>query len=469
MGESGWAPIKIHTTFPGCVVDETLTHAQIKAWLDNTDPESLELAGEEFLRAAKELDDQGLQKRVVSAHRTLLASWRGKEAAAAQKTLQSLHSTTQALHDALKLTGEQLKQYATVLRRYKSSVPGGYIDLSNAGGLNSDANTYGLKVPTPPPGGIAPKPNPVGDMLAREHLRKLNAEIEGINARLPEGIVVDLPKITPLDYAGGRKADKVTVGGSDVPDTSSQTWKGGQGSSGTESGGAGSGGSGSGGSSGSGSGGSGSGGKDDTGGSRPQDPKPDDPSTQDPKPGDPKPEDPRPEDPKPEDPRPEDPAPQDPSAQQPGQGDGGSPNGDQGTAPSVIGGDTGTDLADWTPTPTPTSIGPTAPTTADVLGTNVPRTTTTPTVTPFTMGTDGVIGRDGVPYGYGGSGGGQGAGAPGVLRGSGLTGSGMYPFAPGMGGAAPEGGGDERDRNYYDPEGDAFAVRTEGISPDRIG
>ncbi|MEU4718692.1 hypothetical protein AB0G06_03585 [Nonomuraea dietziae] len=477
MAEPGWAPIKIYSSFPGCVVDESLTHAQIKAWLDNTDPASLARAGEEFLSAAAKLDEnEGLQGRLLRAHRALLTSWHGKDAADAQKTLRSLHSTAAALHKALKDTGTQLKQYATVLERYKSNVPGGYVDLSGAGGLKSDANTYGLKPPKPLTTDVAPKANPIGDSLAREHLRKLNAEIEGLNAKLPEGLAWDLPEITPLDYAGGRKADKVTVGGSDVPDTTSQTWNsGGQGSSGVGSGGSGSGGSGSGGSGGSGSGGSGgsgsggsgSGGQDDTGGSRPQDPKPDDPSTQDPKPGDPKPEDPKPEDPKPQDPAPQNPAPQDPSTQQPGQGDGGSQNGDQGTAPAVIGGDTGTDLADGTPTPTPTSIGPTTPTTADVLGTNVPRTTA-PTVTPFTMGTDGVIGRDGVPYGYGGSGGAAGAGAPGVLRGTGPTGSGMYPFAPGMGGGVAE-SGDERQREFYDPEGHAFAVRTEGTSPDRIG
>ncbi|GAA2391704.1 hypothetical protein GCM10010404_56100 [Nonomuraea africana] len=461
-----WAPIKIYSTFPGCVVDEKLTYAQIKAFLDNTDPASLARASEEFLSAATKLDaETGLQARVMRAHRALLTSWHGKDAADAQKTLRSLHSTAAALHKALKDTGTQLKQYSEVLERYKSNVPGGYVDLSaNQNSLTSDANTYGLKLPTPSPSPseITPKSNPIGDILAREHLRKLNAEIEKINAKLPEGLAWDLPKITPLDYTGGRKAGKVTVSDSDTPNTSSQTWNGGSssGGQGSSGGGQGSTGAGTGGSSGSGSGGSGSGGQEQNpgGDSRPQDPTPQDPDPQDPKP----------QDPTPEQPAPQEPSPQEPAPEQPGQGDGDTSQNprDPQTTPPVIGGDTGTDLADGTPTPTTTVPTHTTPTTADMLGTNTPRTTTP--VTPFSMGTDGVIGKESVPFGYGAPGGAAASGAPSVLRGAGPTGSGMYPYVPGMG-ASPAGeSSGERPREIYDPEGDAFGIRIEGTSPDCI-
>ncbi|MEU7896858.1 WXG100 family type VII secretion target [Nonomuraea sp. NPDC049152] len=481
MAESTWANIKIYSFLYELGDEKGLTHAQIKAFLDNTNPESLRRAGEEFVFAAAKLDDQsGLQARVMRTHRALVTSWHGKDAAQAQKTLREIHGTAKALHDALKSTGEQLKKYAKALEHYKSNVPGGTISLNGGSTGSSLYSDYGLNPPAPstgssstysvpewltPPTSGNSKPsvasNPLGDILAREHLRKLNNEIAEINMALPEGLAFALPEVKPLDFSG-HKADNVTVRDDRVPDSTSRTWTSGSDSPGGS------------GSSNTGGPGSSSPGPEQPGGG--QDPGPGDPKPQDPQPQDPKPEDPKPQDPKPQDPQPQDPTPgtPEPSPQPPGQ-PGGTPEtpGGQPTTPPVIGGDEsrGTDLADATTT-APNPVTPTTTTTppADYLGPNPPpRTTTTPLVTPNMIGPDGVIGREGGVMGYGTFGSGNPAAAPGVLRGTGGMGSSMYPFAPGgMGGAASE-GCDERDRQIYDPEGDAFVIKTDGTSPGRIG
>lgn len=180
---SGWKPIKIYKTLDGVGIGKP-TREQVESMLNSTDPDAVESAGRSLVKAAELLNgtgqDAGLRGALRKAAEDLAEAWSGPAAAKAQEALRSLYATTDSLGEAMRATGEPLQEYAGRLRHYRANMPGQSTS-------NSDARPG---EPAPSPG-----PPPVTDEHFQEHLRRLNSEVIGLNARLPDGVAYDLPQI----------------------------------------------------------------------------------------------------------------------------------------------------------------------------------------------------------------------------------------------------------------------------------
>ncbi|MGR6923839.1 WXG100 family type VII secretion target [[Actinomadura] parvosata] len=481
MGE--WQPIRLYAYLGESDPGAGTTREQVVSWLNSTDPDRIEAAGQSYVEAAKLIKgEDGVQDALRRTAEELKDVWRGEGATKALESLRVLFASAGALGTAMHDTGTPMKQYAAKVREYRAALPaapeenagGGMLNGGGSGGSGGTGGTGGAEYAPPlldqnTAGGTFGDPSLSGvltpDEIARNHLKRLNDEIAEVNARMAEGLSFRMPNVTPLDVAL-TKNKKIDVGsGSDAGGGPVTYWDGGNGSgSGTGSGsgggttgsGAGAGGSGSGsdgtggtGGSGAGSGGTGGSGTG-SGGSTPQDPAAPGQNGQDgsatPSPGD--------------------------SAQQPGGAQGQQPSGQaQGDSaqdvPPVIGADGRTELADSTTTPTanPGSASnpyqSTAPTTTTVPTPQTP-TSTLPTPNPAVQ--PGVNGGMWYPSG----GGAAAAASPAVLRGGATPGSGFMAYPPGAGAGAPGSDGGEKTRDIYDPEPSVWHVPTP-TGPDKIG
>ncbi|WP_327108967.1 hypothetical protein [Nonomuraea glycinis] len=456
-----WKPIKLYVYLGSSTPPESTTRETVLQYLNGTDPDAIERAGRSYVEAAKLVQgDAGVQGAVMKAAASLASVWRGGDAAQALKALRLLHASAGALGQAMKQTGEPLTKYAGEVRRYRTMVAGlPTVTNPNPGLLNGGNNAGGTGVTdwTTPPllnsgtgGGLNGTPLLAfsADKEARKRLEELNMKIYELNSQIAEGLAFQMPNITPLEV-DTKKADDLDPGsGTKVPRGTTAYWSG-DGTSG------------------------GPGGSDQSGSydsDRPGD------DTQGPgdrpggddenKPGQDQDKDQDGRDPggsddpnSPE--QPGDNGTKQPEQQQPSTQD---QDGDRREVPAVIGGeDRRTELADASPTTTPT-------TTANPNSTHMPTTAYTPT-TQVPVNTANPFSTPGGPngatwYGSGGPGGGVG---PAVLRGGAASpGGGFMGYPPGgMGGATPN-EGDENDRKFYDPEGDVF-TSSERTSPGKIG
>ncbi|MFI9554102.1 hypothetical protein [Nonomuraea endophytica] len=457
----GWEPIRIYG-YLGEPNGSQLTRDEIDRLLQATDPDKIDAAGRAFITAMELVgrapgnattEDGGIQGALTRAATELAKVWRDDGATTAQNTLRALHATAGAIGDAMLHTGAPLSSYATTLRKYRTTVPTNATPekTGEVGGTTGDPETNTPKTP---------------DDAARAHLKALNNEIITYNGQLAEGLAFDFPAIAPIEVATRKAPNIDPSGSSNVPTGKDGTWQGGNEDPGGTGGTGGTGGPGSTGSTGS----TGNDGVQKPGDQNPGDdkPGPGDKTPGDDKPGDNPPGDDKPGDEKPGDQNPGDqnPGDQKPGDQPPGEDKPGDqkPGQDQQSVPPVIGADPQTELSDFQNNPTGNPPG-TPPTTTTNTTTPTPYNPTT-TGNPFTP--TGVITngqQPGTGYGTGGTTGGAGA-APAVLRGGTPgTGTGFMPFAP-MG-AGGENGGEERERDIYDPEGDVWAVPYQ-TSPTRI-
>jgi hypothetical protein len=470
-----WKPIKLYVYLGSSTPPQGTTRETVLEYLNSADPDAIERAGRSYVNAAKLVQgDAGVQGAVMKAAAELASVWRGGDAAEALKALRLLHASAGALGEAMKQTGEPLTKYAGEVRRYRTmvaSLPPGSKENAFGGTLNSGAYSGGTDGTdwTPPP--LISANGPYGqlngtpllaitaDSEARKRLEELNVKIYELNSQIAEGLAFQMPNITPLEV-DTQQAPKLDPGsGTKVPTGTTRYWSG-DGTSGGPGGGDYS--------------DSGGGDYSDSGGGRPGD------DTQDPGGQRDVPENETPDreqdqdgrdpgsgsdDDDPTSPSPERPG--DDSQQQPQQPPTQDPNGGEPDVPPVIGGeDQRTQLADAT-TPTTTTTTTTnanphtsIPTTAYTPTTQMPfNTTTTPFSTPGGP-------NAGTWYGSGGS---ATAAAPAVLRGGpGAAGGGFMGYPPGGMGGAGANEGEERNREFYDPEGDVWAS-AQNISPGKIG
>lgn len=445
-----WKPIKLYTYLGRTTPPQNVSRETVLDYLNSADPDAIERAGRNYVEAAKLVQgDAGVQGAVMKAATELASVWRGGDAAEALKALRLVHASAGALGQAMQQTGEPLITYAGEVRRYRTMVA----DLPAASKENADGGMID-RTKIGSTGGIGETAPPLingntGDELsgipflasspdeqARKRLEELNRVIYGLNGKIADGLAFQMPDIAPLEV-DTQQAPRLDPGsGTKVPNGTTTYWTG--------------------------DGTSGPGGADSSGSGRPGD------GTQDPgaprdgtgnqTPGGEQDQDGR-------DPATgsDDPAsPQRPGGdvpqQQPSAQD---QDGGEREVPAVIGGeDQRTRLADAT-TPTTTTTNPhtSMPTTAYTPTTQMPVNTATPFSTPGGP-------NAGTWYGSGGS---ATAAAPAVLRGGPATaGGGFMGYPPGGMGGAGANGGEERNREFYDPEGDVWSS-PEKAGPGKIG
>ncbi|MFI7450709.1 hypothetical protein ACIBQX_24655 [Nonomuraea sp. NPDC049714] len=466
-----WKPIKLYVYLGSVTPPQGTSRETVLEYLNSADPDAIERAGRSYVEAAKLVQGDaggkgGVQGAVMKAAEDLAAVWRGGDAANALKALRLLHASAGALGQAMKQTGEPLTKYAGEVRRYRTMVAdlppaplikpmptfaNGGIDLPGGNGVTAPPviSAYG-------PNGLT---GPVidSDAQARKRLEELNVVIYDLNSQIADGLAFQMPNITPMEVNTEQAPQLDPGSGTKVPYGTTRYWSDGTGggpggdysdytgSSGSED------------SSGSGRPGDDTpgpgdrpGGQDDDtpgheqdqGGRDPVDGSDDDPSSTD---------------------RPGNGLPQQPEQQQPGE----NQDGGEREVPAVIGGeDRGTQLADATTTTTPPTTTTTTPANPH---TSMPTTAYTPTAqTPFT--TTNPFSTPGGPTGgtWYGAGTPASAASPAVLRGGPATaGNGFMGYPPGgMGAGSNE--GEERTREYYDPEGDLWSPAQE-IGPHTIG
>ncbi|RVX47347.1 hypothetical protein EDD27_10277 [Nonomuraea polychroma] len=464
-----WEPIRVYevgVTAPDC----DTTKQQIVAWLEATDPDRIESAGQSYLQAAKLIRDEGgVQDAIMTAANGLSRAWRGEDATKALKALRLLYASAGALADAMHDTGRPMTDYAREVRttREKVAAPANSAPLLSNDRLFTNGGNYGAyggsglgTGQTAPPlitgNGSLPNtpllpPAAQVDAQARKDLEDLNVKIASLNSQLAEGLAFQMPDITPLEV-DLQKQDKLDPGSGSRTSTGTTTyWNGG----GTDGGGPGSG-------AGSGSGG-GTGGGDTGNGPESGEDTPQDPDRTDPEQGR---DDPSTD---PQDPStPEQPGGPGEQQQPPGQNQGQDGADQQQDVPPVIGADNKdqTQLADagnpTTTTPPGTTTNPYQTTTPN--GTIIP-TTQPPASTPNPYASA----QPGAATWYGTNGTAPAA-TPAVLRGGTATpGSGFMTYPPGVGmGAAAGNEGDERTREIYDPEPGVWSVPHEA-GPEKIG
>ncbi|WP_049570650.1 hypothetical protein [Nonomuraea sp. SBT364] len=474
MGEQ-WRRIKVNTDLGPAQPGSEVSRDTIGGWLSQADPDAVERAGDNYVEAGKLLQGEaGVQSAIMKAAAELAEVWHGDDGSrAALGALRVLHASAGALGDAMQKTGGPMRAYAQHVREYQATVgalpataeqntgtggtsSGGTGGSSGGTGGGSDGGTSGggSSFNEGTGGGMTGDPSlnrnsfdP--DEEARRLLAELNEKIKDVNSQITDGLVFELPEITPLEVDLRQQQPLNPGSGTETPSGTTVHWNGGD--SGGNGGGNEGGGHGSSSGSGQGSSPDGSRGGDQPGGSptTPQDPAgpgtgdptspgtgPDGeqgtggPDTQTPGPG-------------------EEPGQrQDPSTPQ-GQ------NGDEQPAPPVIGGDPRTELAE-----APTTPSPHATTTPNLLThtptTQVPTATANPIANPQ---------GPGMWYGTSGS---SATASPAVLRGGpAATGHGFMGFPPGgMAGGSNE--GQERTREIYEPEGHVFAAAQEA-GPDKLG
>lgn len=436
-----WEPIRVYEV-PSTAPDTTTTRQQIVSWLQATDLDRVESAGNAYVEAAKLIRDDGVQDAIMKAARDLTGVWRGDSATTALKALRLLFASAGALADAMHDTGRPMTEYAGEVRSTRDKVAGGNsIPGLPLGQYNNGANGGGGTAQSPySPPVLDPNANSLSttftmNLRARQDMEDLNVKIDGLNRRLADGLSFQMPDISPIEVEL-EKQDKLDPGrGSDTPTGTTTYWNG-NGSDGGTTGGT--------------DGSSSTGNDSDTttpGTTTPQDTTPADPEQGQDDPA---------TDPQDDPATPDQPGDQDQSADQQDQSE------QQQDVPPVIGSDNSqTQLADATTNPTTTTPGTsTNPYQSTVFPTQTP--TTTPN--PYTPGPGSSM--------WYGSGGSAPSAAPAVLRGgAATTGSGLMAYPPGMGmgmGAGAGNEGEERTREIYDPEPSLWSV-SHDTSPDKIG
>ncbi|MGP3911800.1 WXG100 family type VII secretion target [Nonomuraea sp. 10N515B] len=465
-----WEPIRVYeveVTAPNC----DTTKQQIVTWLESTNPDRIESAGQGYVEAAKLIRDEGgVQDAIMDAASGLARVWRGESATKALKALRLLYASAGALADAMHDTGQPMTDYAREVRTTREKVASapannGSLLYNDTGRLYTNGGNYGAYggsgLGTGQTGYTPPLITGNGDLSntpllppalqadaqARRDLEALNIKIDSLNRQLAEGLAFQMPDIAPLEVELEKQSKLDPGSGTRTPTGTTTYWNGG----GSDGGGPGSGV----------TGGGDTGNGSDSRGDTPQDPGRtdpeqgrDDPSTDDPS------TDPR--DPStPEQPgRGEDPQ---PTGQNPGQ-DGADRQQD---VPAVIGADNRdqTQLADaGNPTTTTPPGTTTNPYQTTPNATVIPTTTQPPATTPNPY----AAGQPGAGTWYGTSGTAPAA-TPAVLRGGAATpGSGFMAYPPGAGMGAVGSEGDERTREIYDPEPGIWSVSHE-TSPEKIG
>ncbi|SDH82014.1 WXG100 family type VII secretion target [Nonomuraea jiangxiensis] len=401
--------------------------AQIKQWLDSTDPGTVQTAGQAYKDLASKV--QAAADTLETHARKILQAWQGPDAARARTALELLHATGNELSTKMDAMGGALQTYVGHLNTAKTEVER---DWDPIGPYATEDDRAVAKVA-------------LNNTLAQRALEELNQKIVAISTgEVPQFVEYDLPTV---NIPGGPPATQ-DPGYPTGTDTNGPTF----GRSATDYSGGGSNGdtrgSGPGDSGGSNPGGSNPGGSNpggsDPGGSNPggSDPGGSDPGQ-----------------------NPQDP----PPTQPPGQPQ--VPGSDNGTVPPVIGGDgqTVTDGTNGTD-PRQTDMAAFQPTTAITT----PFTTVTPpgsfaTTTPpnlFTPTPPGggspimpsVIGSPVIGGGPGAAG-----AAGGRLLGGGATGMPMMPFMGGAAGA-PEHGDMER-TTFLTEDASAWTTRNDTTDP----
>ncbi|GAA3425241.1 hypothetical protein GCM10018953_24240 [Streptosporangium nondiastaticum] len=179
--------------------------ARVKQIIETLDGESIKNAGTAYLDACSLLAE--CQRAVENVSKTLAECWNDKASVEAQTALRYIHATARELSNKGNMMGRPLESLGDALPAYKETGEGGFAPSwsENTFTFNDDVSDfYDTK------DGVQWGSQ---NQLAKEHLEKLNAEIQKWHTLLPDSLRKELPRIEPptvptppfptVDYPGG--------------------------------------------------------------------------------------------------------------------------------------------------------------------------------------------------------------------------------------------------------------------------
>ncbi|MEU6738215.1 hypothetical protein [Streptosporangium sandarakinum] len=168
--------------------------ARVKQIIETLDGESIKKAGTAYLDACSLLAE--CQRAIENVSKTLAECWNDKASVEAQTALRYIHATARELSNKGNMMGRPLESLGNALPAYKETGEGGF-----APSWSENTFTFNDSIPDfyDTKDGVQWGSQ---NQLAKEHLEKLNAEIQQWHALLPDSLRKELPRIEPPTVPG---------------------------------------------------------------------------------------------------------------------------------------------------------------------------------------------------------------------------------------------------------------------------
>ncbi|MFF0308050.1 hypothetical protein ACFYSC_11505 [Streptosporangium sp. NPDC004379] len=163
--------------------------ARVKQIIDALDGDSIKNAGTAYLDACSLLAE--CQRAVENVSKTLAECWNDEASVEAQTALRYIHATARELSGKGNMMGRPLESLGNALPAYKETGEGGF-----ASSWSENTFTFEDDIPDfyDTKDGVQWGSQ---NQLAKEHLEKLNAEIQTWHDLLPGSLRKELPRIEP--------------------------------------------------------------------------------------------------------------------------------------------------------------------------------------------------------------------------------------------------------------------------------
>jgi hypothetical protein len=185
-------------------------YADIRALLENTQPEVVSAAGKAHTALSQHLSS--VTDQLVHHAQALADNWSGTTADLAMGHMQQLHQTASDLHEKTALAGKALTQYGPVLRHYQSNLPPGppYVAPPQ---LHSGMSRSVVSAAQQAYSQQVAASASLADQAAQQHLAELNGHIETAYHQLPTEVRKNLPKVPASASAGSGHTSGTTSEG----------------------------------------------------------------------------------------------------------------------------------------------------------------------------------------------------------------------------------------------------------------